>query len=110
MILACTMAAIAFLPFSNHKSGCRKKLLIVAALSLIPIIAKMIFSIFPLLEARIMPVDIYAAIQKDFWLPFAVLFFCLGQPHCSFSSSQSHFYNRSFAGLPFKSKMLMLGN
>jgi hypothetical protein len=71
------MAAVAFLPFSNHKSGCRKNLLIVAALSLIPIIAKMTFSIFPLIEARIMPIDFYTAIQRDFWLPFAVLFFAL---------------------------------
>jgi predicted double-glycine peptidase len=74
-VLACIMAAVAFLPFSTNKSGCRKKLLIGAALSLIPIMAKMTFSIFPLLEARIMPIDVYAAIQKEFWLPFAVLFF-----------------------------------
>lgn len=77
IVLACTMAAVTFLPFPNHKSGCRKKLLIVAALSLIPIIAKMTFSIFPLFEARIMPFDIYATIQREFWLPFAVLFFAL---------------------------------
>jgi hypothetical protein len=76
-LLACTMAAIAFLPFSTNNSDCRKKLFIGATLSLIPIIAKLIFSIFPLLEARIMPIDIYAAIQKDFWLPFAVLFFAI---------------------------------
>ena len=74
-VLACAMATIAFLPFSKNKADCRKRLLIGAALSLIPIIAKMIFSIFPLLEARIMPIDVYAAIQRDFWLPFAVLFF-----------------------------------
>ena len=74
-VTACIMAAVAFLPFSKHKPDCRKKLLIGAALSLIPIIAKMTFSIFPLLEARIMPIDVYAAIQKEFWLPFAVLFF-----------------------------------
>jgi hypothetical protein len=74
---ACAMAAIAFLPFSENKSDCRKKILIGAALSLIPIIAKGTFSIFPLLEARIMPIEIYAAIQRDFWLPFAVLFFAL---------------------------------
>jgi predicted double-glycine peptidase len=41
----------------------------------VPISLKMIFCIFPLLEARIMPVELYAAIQKDFWLPFTVLFF-----------------------------------
>ena len=76
-VTACTMAAVAFLPFSRNTSECRKKLLIAAALSLIPVIAKMIFSIFPLLEARIMPIDVYAAIQRDFWLPFAVLFFAL---------------------------------
>ena len=50
-------------------------MLIGAALSLIPIIAKMIFSIFPLLEARLMPIDYYTVIQREFWLPFAVLFF-----------------------------------
>jgi hypothetical protein len=74
-VTACLMAAVAFLPFSKHKPDCRKKLFVGAALSLIPIIAKMTFAIFPLLEARIMPIDVYAAIQKEFWLPFAVLFF-----------------------------------
>ena len=74
-VLACAMATIAFLPFSRNKADHRKKFLIGAVLSLIPIIAKMTFSIFPLLEARIMPVDVYAVIQRDFWLPFAVLFF-----------------------------------
>ena len=74
-VIACAMAGIAFLPFSKNESDCRKKILIGAALSLIPIIAKGAFSIFPLLEARIMPIDIYATIQRDFWLPFAVLFF-----------------------------------
>ena len=38
---------------------------------------EMTFSIFPLLEARIMPIDVYAAIQRDFWLPIAVPFFAL---------------------------------
>jgi predicted double-glycine peptidase len=76
-VLACIMAAVAFLPLSKNKSNCRKKILIGAALSLIPIIAKGTFSIFPLFEARIMPIDLYAAIQRDFWLPFAVLFFAL---------------------------------
>jgi hypothetical protein len=71
------MAGIAFLPFSKNKANCRNKILIGAALSLIPIIAKGAFSIFPLLEARIMPIEIYAAVQRDFWLPFAVLFFAL---------------------------------
>ena len=74
-VIACTMAGIAFLPFTKNESDCRKKILIGAALSLIPIIAKGTFSIFPLLEARVMPSDIYAAVQRDFWLPFAVLFF-----------------------------------
>ena len=74
-VLSCAMAAIAFLPFSKNESDCRKKILIGAALSLIPIIVKGTFSIFPLLEARIMPIEIYAAVQRDFWLPFAVLFF-----------------------------------
>ena len=76
-VLACAMAAVAFLPFARNKSDCRKIIFIGAALSLIPIIGKMTFSIFPLLEARIMPIDVYAVIQGDFWLPFAVLFFAL---------------------------------
>ena len=75
MVIACTMAAVAFLPFSKDKSDGRTKLFIGAALSLIPVIAKMTFSIFPLLEARIMPIDFYTVIQREFWLPFAVLFF-----------------------------------
>ena len=74
-VSACFMAAVAYLPFSKLKTDFRKMLLLGAALSLIPIIGKMTFSIFPLLEARIMPIDVYAVIQKDFWLPFAVLFF-----------------------------------
>jgi len=84
--LACIMAAVAFLPFSKSKSCYRKRLIIGAALSLIPIIAKVTFSIFPLLEARVMPIELYAAIQKEFWLPFAVLFFALAShlvpSHC----------------------------
>ena len=76
-VLACTMAAVAFLPFYKVTSAGRTKLFIGAALSLIPIIAKMTFSIFPLLEARLMPVDFYTIIQREFWLPFAVLFFAL---------------------------------
>jgi predicted double-glycine peptidase len=76
-VTACIMAAVAFLPFSKHTPERRKKLFIGAALSLIPIMAKMTFSIFPMLEARIMPIDVYAAIQNEFWLPFAVLFFAI---------------------------------
>ena len=76
-ILACTMAAVAFLPFSKDKSPRRTILFFGAALSLIPIIAKMTFSVFPLLEARLMPIDFYTVIQREFWLPFAVLFFAL---------------------------------
>jgi len=74
-VIACAIAGIAFLPFSKNESDCRKKILFGAALSLIPIIAKGTFSIFPLLEARIMPIEFYAAIQREFWLPFTVLFF-----------------------------------
>ena len=70
--LALAGAAVAFLPFSN---GHRKKLFIGAALALIPIMVKMLFSFFPLLEARIMPVKFYPLIQMEFWLPFPVLFF-----------------------------------
>ncbi len=39
-VIACTMAVVAFLPFSKNKSDCRNKLFIGAAMSLIPIIAK----------------------------------------------------------------------
>jgi len=46
-----------------------------ALLALIPVLLKMIFCFFPLLEARIMPIALYPSIQKDFWLPFMVLFF-----------------------------------
>lgn len=74
-VTACLMATIAFFSFSKDKPGVRKKLIIGAAISLIPIFAKMIFSIFPLLEARLMPIDYYTIIQREFWLPFAVLFF-----------------------------------
>ena len=88
--LALAAAAVAYLPFSKHRPGSpsfersqaapsytlhRRTLFMGAALALIPIIAKMLFSFFPLLEARIMPVKIYPIIQREFWLPFAVLFF-----------------------------------
>jgi len=69
------MAAVVFLPFPKAKSNGRTIFFLGAALSLIPIIAKMTFSIFPLLEARLMPVDLYTVIQREFWLPFAILFF-----------------------------------
>jgi predicted double-glycine peptidase len=53
--------------------------IVAAVLALIPIMMKMLFSFFPLLEARIMPVSLYPLIQSEFWLPFAVLFFaCAG--------------------------------
>jgi predicted double-glycine peptidase len=81
-------AIIAFVPTSNKNPsfpvtpqkkrvqiGCRKWMMAGALLALMPIFLKMIFSIFPLLEARLMPIDVYAVIQRDFWLPFAVLFF-----------------------------------
>ena len=70
--LALAAAAVAFLPFSNRH---RKKMIAGAVLALIPIMMKMLFSFFPLLEARIMPVKFYPLIQREFWLPFAVLFF-----------------------------------
>jgi hypothetical protein len=70
--IALVAAAVAFLPFSNRH---RKKIIIGAALALIPITVKMVFSFYPLLEARIMPVRFYPLIQMEFWLPFAVLFF-----------------------------------
>ena len=72
--LALAAAAVAFLPFSNRQ---RKKLFIGAALALIPIMVKMLFSFFPLLEARLMPVKFYPLIQMEFWLPFPVFFFAL---------------------------------
>jgi hypothetical protein len=90
--LALAAAAVAFLPFSKFNKGLPsseksnqntaktrhpKILIIGAVLALIPILVKMTFSMFPLLEARIMPVDIYATLQKEFWLPFTVLFFAV---------------------------------
>jgi hypothetical protein len=81
--LSLAAGAVAFLPFpkidkgspSSEKSNQNaakihhpKILIIGAALALIPILAKMTFSMFPLLEARIMPIDIYASIQREFWL------------------------------------------
>ena len=76
-VIACLMAAVAFLPFSKDKTHSRKILFVGAVLSLIPILTKMTFSIFPLIETRLMPIDVYAVIQREFWLPFAVLFFAL---------------------------------
>jgi hypothetical protein len=86
--LAIMAASIAFVPLTNTNLSypddalnlClqvhrRKWLMAGTLLSLMPIILKMIFCIFPLLEARIMPIEPYAVIQKDFWLPFPVLFF-----------------------------------
>jgi hypothetical protein len=70
--LAMAAATVAFLPFS--KGHC-KKVIVGAVLTLVPIMVKMLFSFFPLLEARIMPVKIYPVIQREFWFPFAVLFF-----------------------------------
>jgi predicted double-glycine peptidase len=86
--LAFISAIIAFVPITNRNASFpdtsqnqarrahrRKWLLTGGLLALMPIFMKMIFSIFPLLEARVMPIELYAAIQKDFWLPFTVLFF-----------------------------------
>ena len=84
--LAYLLAAVAFLPFPKSKSCCRKRLIIGAVLSLVPIIAKVSFSIFPLFEARLMPVEIYPAIQNEFWLPFAVLFFAFASHFVPYKS------------------------
>lgn len=88
--LAFGAAVVAFLPLSrtnlNHSPPdpskinhfalhFHNKLFWGALLSLIPIAVKVIFSVFPLLEARIMPVEIYPVIQNEFWLPFSILFF-----------------------------------
>lgn len=88
--LALCAAIVAFLPLSKNNSNLstsdplnkkhlyslfRKKLFWGALLSLIPIAVKVTFAVVPLLEARIMPIEIYPAIQNEFWLPFAVLFF-----------------------------------
>ena len=89
-ILSFIAAGVSFLPFSKDQTGPalpdssnknplyikrRRHLFIGIFLTLLPIIAKMAFSIFPLFEARIMPVEIYAVIRREFWLPFAILFF-----------------------------------
>ncbi len=86
--LALISASMAFVPITNKNSSFydtaqnkrvyinrRKWLMAGALLAFMPIFLKMIFSIFPLFEARIMPIELYAAVQKDFWLPFTVLFF-----------------------------------
>ena len=70
--LALAATAVAFLPFTSRH---RQILFIGAVLALVPIMVKMLFSFFPLLEARIMPVKFYPLIQMEFWLPFPVLFF-----------------------------------
>lgn len=89
--LAFIAAAVAFLPIfrrqvwlfseSNKNSSpnkCHRKYLLGGALfSMVPIVTKMTFAIFPLLEARWMPIAIYAPIQREFWLPFSVLFFAI---------------------------------
>ncbi|CAB1061730.1 hypothetical protein D1BOALGB6SA_6505 [Olavius sp. associated proteobacterium Delta 1] len=51
VILACISATVAWLPFSKANSaqyGRRKILVLCASLALLPIILKMIFSLFPL--------------------------------------------------------------
>ncbi len=85
--MAIVFALAAFIPFSENRSKeapdspdsppHRKKLLIGAAVALLPILMKMTFAILPLLEARIMPIVIYPVIQKEYWLPFTALFFAL---------------------------------
>ena len=80
-------AIVAFVPISKKNASVpdnqqrirfrirRRGMMTGALLALMPILLKMVFAIFPLVEARIMPIDLYASIQKDFWLPFTVLFF-----------------------------------
>ena len=80
LIFALISAAVALLPLSRGNSAqnrCRKLLFCGASLALLPIVLKMFFSFFPLLEARLMPVEPYAAVQREFWLPFTVLFFAI---------------------------------
>jgi hypothetical protein len=78
-VLALVAGAVAFLPLSGSRAGkgWKRLLYIGCALTLVPIVVKMIFCVFPLLEARIMPITVYGAMQGEFWLPFSVLFFGL---------------------------------
>ena len=92
ILLSLGAAVVAFLPHfwqrnsrsfrlkSNHypySSRRRLILKIAALLSLTPIVLKLVFILFPLLEARLMPLQVYPIFQREFWLPFAVLFFAL---------------------------------
>jgi predicted double-glycine peptidase len=74
-ILTVSAMAVAFLPL--RKIHLRSLLASGAFLALIPVILKLAFLIFPHAEARLMPIDGYAPIQREYWLPFAVLFFAL---------------------------------
>ena len=74
-ILALIGVAVAFLP---HIKEQRKRIISIGAvLSLLPILLKISFLLYPQFEAHVMPIELYAPIQREFWLPFAVLFFAL---------------------------------
>lgn len=86
--LSVIFATVAFFPLSENAkskppestsspwwSKHRIILLFVSVLSLSFILIKMVFSVFPVLEAKMMPVEVYPVIQREFWLPFTILFF-----------------------------------
>ena len=86
--LSVVFATVAFFPLSENAKSKQTEspsspwwskqriiLFFVSVLSLSFIFIKMVFSVFPALEAKMMPVEIYPVIQREFWLPFTILFF-----------------------------------
>ena len=93
--LAIAAALIAFLPLRAehaeeatgdaspaevHAVRHRRLLTIGALIGFLPLIVMASFALWPILPIQFMPISIWAAIGREFWLPFTVLFFaCASQ-------------------------------
>ena len=80
-VFAAIAVGIAFLPLSGSPGKpspkLRRVLVCGTAIAAIPLIATAIFGLFPAIALAMIPLDVYARVEWEYWLPFAVFVFSL---------------------------------
>ena len=56
----------------------RRVLVVGAVVCLVPVLLTVVFRVYPKLALSLIPLDVYARIEWEYWLPFAVLAFAFG--------------------------------
>ncbi|MHC4598860.1 MAG: cysteine peptidase family C39 domain-containing protein [Planctomycetota bacterium] len=92
ILLSVLFCALLFLP-SDRMTERRRKILFTAlgGAALLPVLVKGVFCFSPVLEAKILPVAWWGLVQRDFWLPFSILFFALASHLLSRSKRRAIF-------------------